>query len=174
MSAANLAPRARIMAVCDGIRESRTERGVFHLKGVRHGCRGRKVPFVAEQLWLFLILSSPRPGIYPGYVLIVNADTEKAIFYGTLSPNPQFRTDTDSLGLGVHIGCTFPAAGRYLVQLWFFQNTGSDIIKGELPFSVSMECLANGRQIKNEISALRTTSNIHRGAKYRSRRASRA
>jgi hypothetical protein len=35
MAAAALTPRVRIMAICDGVRESKTEAGVFHLKGVR-------------------------------------------------------------------------------------------------------------------------------------------
>ena len=35
MAAAALTPRVRIMAVCDGVQESKTESGVFHLRGVR-------------------------------------------------------------------------------------------------------------------------------------------
>jgi len=35
MTAAALTPRVRLMAVCDGVRESKTEAGAFHLTGVR-------------------------------------------------------------------------------------------------------------------------------------------
>jgi len=29
--------------------------------------------------------------------------------------------------------------GRYTVQVWFYQEQGSDVLKAELPFSVTME-----------------------------------
>jgi hypothetical protein len=30
-------------------------------------------------------------------------------------------------------------AGRYMVQIWFFQEHGSDVLKGELPLSLVMD-----------------------------------
>jgi hypothetical protein len=38
-----LTPRVRILAICDGIRESTAEAGVFYLKGVRQAITGRSV-----------------------------------------------------------------------------------------------------------------------------------
>jgi hypothetical protein len=34
---------------------------------------------------------------------------------------------------------SFPEEGRYAVQVWFFQEQGSDVLKGELPFSILKE-----------------------------------
>jgi hypothetical protein len=128
-----------MMAVCDGIRESKTEAGVFHLKGVRQGAAASSFPFVPRRLWLFLLLSNPRPGEFPGYILIVNDRTDKTAYYGKLAPNPVFQQDAQPLALRARIRCTFPEAGRYSVQVWFFQEKGSDVVKGELPFSVLKE-----------------------------------
>jgi hypothetical protein len=33
----------------------------------------------------------------------------------------------------------FPKTGAYSVQVWFFQEQGSDVLKGELPFIVLPE-----------------------------------
>jgi hypothetical protein len=35
--------------------------------------------------------------------------------------------------------CSFPHAGRYTVQVWFYQEQGSDVLKGELPFFIAEE-----------------------------------
>jgi hypothetical protein len=35
--------------------------------------------------------------------------------------------------------CSFPYAGRYTVQVWFYQEQGSDVLKAELPFLVAKE-----------------------------------
>jgi hypothetical protein len=139
MAAAALTPRVRIMAIWDGVRESRTEAGVFHLKGVRQGITASVFPFVPARLWLFLLLASPRAGVYPGQVLVVHDRTDKTIFYGKLSPDPTFAAGRESLPVPVRIRCTFPEAGRYSVQVWFFQEHRSDVLKGELPFDVLRE-----------------------------------
>jgi len=65
MPAAALTPRVRIMAVCDRVRESKTEAGVFDLKGVRQEIIANALPFVPFRLWLFLVLSSHRPVSIP-------------------------------------------------------------------------------------------------------------
>ena len=69
MVAAALTTRVRLMAVCDGVRESKTEAGVYHLKGVRQGVSANTFPFVPVRLWLFLVLSSLRPGCIPFTIL---------------------------------------------------------------------------------------------------------
>src|ERR1700730_7653620 len=53
-----LTPRVRLMTVCDGVRESKTEAGVFHVKGLRQRLLAHAFPFVPLRLWLFLIFSS--------------------------------------------------------------------------------------------------------------------
>jgi hypothetical protein len=40
MAAAVLTPRVRLMTVCDRVRESATEAGVYHLRGVRQRILG--------------------------------------------------------------------------------------------------------------------------------------
>jgi len=67
MAAAVLTPRVRLMAICDGVRESKTEAGVFNVKGLRQRMVVDGFPFVASRLWLFLVLSSHHTGQYPGY-----------------------------------------------------------------------------------------------------------
>jgi hypothetical protein len=34
--------------------------------------------------------------------------------------------------------CSFPEAGRYVVEVCFFQEQGSDVVKGELPLVLAM------------------------------------
>jgi hypothetical protein len=136
MAAAALLPRVRMMAICDGVRESKTEAGVFHLKGVRQGIAAQAFPFIPSRLWLFLLLSSPRPGTFPGYVRVVNDRTEKIIFYAHLEPRPTFEGDNDLLPAISRMKCSFPEEGRYTIEVWFFQEQGSDVLKGEMPFFV--------------------------------------
>src|SRR5260370_38017854 len=130
MAAAVLTPRVRLMAICDGVRESRREAGVFHLKGVRHEISAPAFPFAPSQLWLFLILSSPRPGEFPGYVVVVHDRTDKTIFFANLEPRPTFGASDDVLPGQSQLRCVFPEEGRFTVQVWFFQEQGSDVLKG--------------------------------------------
>ena len=139
MSAAALTPRIRLMAVCDGVRESRTEVGVFHLRGVRQEIVANGFPFVPSRLWLFLLLSSPHSGAFPGYVRVINDRTDKAIFYGKLTPPPAFVEDHTTAATRIRLRCTFPEVGRYTVEVWFFQERDPDVQKGEMPFSVIRE-----------------------------------
>lgn len=139
MAAASLTPRVRLMAVCDGVRESRMEAGVFHLKGVRQWIVANAFPFVPSRLWLFLVLSSPRSGEYPAHVRVVSDNSDKVIFYAQLEPRPTFNANDETWATRARMRCSFPAEGRYTVQIWFFQEQASDVLKGELPFSVGME-----------------------------------
>lgn len=135
MPAAALTPRVRMMAICDRVRESKTEPGVFDLKGVRQGLTADAFPFVPDRLSLFLVLSSPRPGEFPGYVRVIQDRTDKAVFFAHLA-RPKFGPDGGWLASATALRCRFPDAGQYTVQVWFFQMDGSDILKGESPFSV--------------------------------------
>src|SRR5262245_57829273 len=90
MSAIALLPRVRMMAICDGVKESKIETGVFHLKGVRQKIVGDALPFVPRRLWLFLVLTCPRQGEFSGYVRIVNDQTDRVVFSSYLQPKPTF------------------------------------------------------------------------------------
>ena len=57
MAAAALTPRVRIMLICDRVRESKIEAGVFDLLGVRQGMTTDVFPFSPSRLWLFMHLS---------------------------------------------------------------------------------------------------------------------
>ena len=77
MAAAALTPRVRMMAICDRVRETKTETDVFHLKGVRQAITANAFPFGPAHLWLFLVLSNPRGGEFPGYLRVINDRTDK-------------------------------------------------------------------------------------------------
>jgi hypothetical protein len=139
MAAAVLTPRVRLATVCDRARESPAEAGVYHLRGVRQRIAAQTFPFSPVRLWLFLVLSSPRPGTYPGYVRVMNDATDKAILFAHLTPHPRFEDGDDNLAAAARLRCSFPQAGRYTVQVWFYQEHGSDVLKAEVPFSVIQE-----------------------------------
>ncbi len=139
MAAAALTPRVRMMAICDGVRASKTEVDVFHLNGVRQGLIADAFPFIPERLWLFLVLSSPRAGEFPGYVVVVNDRTEKIVLYSHVEPKPNFVEGGGLFAWRGPIRCRFPEEGQYTVQVWFFQEQGSDVLKGEMPFYVARE-----------------------------------
>jgi hypothetical protein len=134
MSAA-FTPRVRTLVVCDGIRASKIEENVFHLRGARSHIFAEAFP-ARRRLRLFLILSSPRSGRYPSYVKIIDDETDQAVFYGQVDPSPLFPDTADLLPLDLPIQVRFPKAGRYSLQLWFFQETSADVLKMEQPFYV--------------------------------------
>jgi hypothetical protein len=139
MAATALTPRVRLATVCDRVGESLTEAGVYHLRGVRQRIVASAFPLAASRLWLFLVLSSHRPGIYPGYIRVIDEGTDKAIFFAHLAPHPRFEAGHDDLAAAARMRCSFPHAGRYTVQVWFYQEQGSDVLKAELPFSLAKE-----------------------------------
>src|SRR4051812_33057164 len=90
MASAALMPRVRTAVVCEGIKPSQIEDGVFNLKGVRYDVSASAFPFQPSRLWLFLVLSSPRTGRFPGTVRIIHDHTERMIFMAHLEPVPKF------------------------------------------------------------------------------------
>ena len=139
MAAAALTPRVRLATVCDRVRESITEASVYHLRGVRQQIVAPVFPFTASRLWLFLMLSSPRPGIYPSYVRVIEAGADRTIFFAYLDPQPRFEFENDSLAARARMRCSFPHPGRYMIQVWFYREHGSDILNAEVPFSVTLK-----------------------------------
>ena len=138
MAAAVLTPRIRLLTVCERVRESNTEAGVYHLRGVRQQIVAQTLSFLTFRLWLFLVLSSHRPGTYPGYIRVIDDETDKAIFFAHLSPHPRFEDSDQSVAAIARLRCTFPHSGRYTVQVWFYREQGSDVLKADLPLSLEM------------------------------------
>jgi hypothetical protein len=139
MAAAALTPRVRMMAICDRVWESKSEAGVFNLKGVRQGLTANAFPFVPRRLSLFLVLSCRRPGEFPCYVCVVNERTNREIFYSHVEPRPAFASDQEFFAWCGRIRCRFREEGAYTVQVWFFQEEGNDVLKGEVPFYITTE-----------------------------------
>jgi hypothetical protein len=139
MAAAALTPRVRVATVCDRARESTTEAGVYHLRGVRQSIVAPAFPFAAHRLQLYFVLSSPRSGTFPGYIRVIDDATEKAIFFTNMTPHPQFDDGGGSMAYAIRLKCAFPRAGSFAVQIWFFQESGSDVLKFEVPFQVFEE-----------------------------------
>ena len=117
MSTSALTPRVRIMTICDGVRESKAEAGVFHLKGVRQAMTAQSFPIVPSRLWLFVLLSSPRAGEFPGYVRVVDERTDRVVFHGHLEPRRRFGSDGGLWAIRYPIRCKFPEQGNYCVQV---------------------------------------------------------
>jgi hypothetical protein len=136
MAAASVTPRVRLMAVCDRVRESNLEAGVYNVKGLRQRIVAGALPFVPARLWLLLVFSSPRAGVFPGYVLVIDDRTDKTVYYCPLTPSPRFEENEETVTGIARLRCSFPHEGRYTIQFWFYQDQGSDVLKGEIPFSV--------------------------------------
>jgi hypothetical protein len=139
VAAAVLTPRVRLATVCDRVQKSPTEAGVYHLRGVRQSIVAPAFPFQTSRLWLFLVLSSHRPGPCPGYVRVIDEVTDKAILFAHLAPPPRFEVNDEVLAAAARLKCPFPHSGRYTVQVWFYQEQGSDVLKAELPFRLEKE-----------------------------------
>jgi serine/threonine protein kinase len=75
-----------------------------------------------QRFRLFLVFSSPRPGEFPGYVLVVNDKTDKTILYGDLTPHPQFEVNEETVVNLTRLRCSFPQPGRHTVQVWYFKS----------------------------------------------------
>ena len=125
--------------MCDRVRESKTEAQVYNLGGVRQRIVVQGLPVAPVRLWLFLVLSSHQSGAYPGYIRVLDDETDKAIFFAHLAPDPRFDDADESLAAAARLKCSFPHTGRYTVQIWFYQEQGSDVLKGERPFLVAKE-----------------------------------
>jgi hypothetical protein len=134
MTVAAITPRVRSIVVCDAASASRTEDRVFNLKGVRQHLEAGSFPWRAT-LPVFLILSSPRKGNYPGRVPLVNERNDRVIRYGKFLA--EFGEDNDLLPLYVKMSeCVFPEAGHYRFAIYLTAQDGDEALKGEHPFNV--------------------------------------
>lgn len=134
MSIAAITPRVRTIVICDAVSASRTEDRVFTLRRVRQQLEAAAIPWRAT-LRVFLLLSSPRKGRYPGRVLIINERNEYVIRYAKFVA--EFEEDNELLPLYVDMSeCAFPEAGRYNFAVSFFVRDRGETLKGEHPFTV--------------------------------------
>jgi hypothetical protein len=134
MTVAALTPRVRTIVICDAVSVSRTEDRVFTLKRVRQHLEAASFPLRVE-LRVYLLLSSPRKGRYPGKVLIINERNDRRIRYAKFVA--EFEEDNDLLPLYVNIAnCVFPEAGHYNFAVFFSAHDGDEVLKGEHPFKV--------------------------------------
>ena len=133
MANAALAPRVRMFAICDDVSASETEDGVFNLEAVRQRLYADSFPWRAE-LSVFLVLSNPRTGRYPGRIRIVLDRADKTVRYVKFLATFQ---DDDLLPLYVDLGyCLFPEPGQYTFKVEFSSPSGGETLKGEYPFPV--------------------------------------
>jgi hypothetical protein len=133
MAVAAVTPRVRTIVICDDVSASLTEKGVFTLEGVRLHLEATSFPHRAV-LCLFLLLSSPRKGKYPGKILVVNERSDRPIRYVKFLAT--FQEDNELLPLYVDVGeCEFLEAGPYNFEI-YFSARGGEALKGEHPFTV--------------------------------------
>jgi len=133
MAVAAVTPRVRTIVICDDVVASSTEEGVFTLEGVRQHLTAASFPWRAA-LSVFLLLSSPRKGKYPGKVLVVNERNDRTIRYVKFVAT--FQEENELLPLAIALGdCVFPEAGPYSFQV-YFSARGDEALKGEQPFTV--------------------------------------
>jgi hypothetical protein len=134
MAIAAVTPRVRTIVICDEVSASLTEENVFTLEGVRQHLWAASVPWRVP-LTVFLLLSCPRKGKYPGKILIVNERNDKPIRYVKFVA--AFPEDYLLLPMIVEIdNCIFPEASQYNFEVYFSTPKGGDALKGEHPFAI--------------------------------------
>jgi hypothetical protein len=134
MAIAAVTPRVRTLVICDDVAASPTEDDVFTLEGVRLHLDANSFPWRAG-LSLFLHLSCPRKGKYPGRILLVNDRSDRTIRY--LRFLATFAEDNELLPLYVDIGeCVFPEPGSYTFQVYFSARGSAEALKAEYSLSV--------------------------------------
>lgn len=134
MTVAAITPRVRTIVICDAVSASRTEDRVFNLKGVRQHLEAASFPWRAT-LRVFMLLSSPRKGNYPGRIVLVNERNDRAIRYEKFVA--EFEEDNDLLSLYVNMSeCVFPEAGLYNFEVHLTAQGDGEALKGEHPFKV--------------------------------------
>src|SRR5262249_35422097 len=100
--------RVRAALACEGVKPSEVEDGVFNLKGVRYAVSAPGFPFRPSRLWLFLLLSSPRKGRFPGTVQVIHDRTDRVIFVAHMEPTPEFGEEQEFRPYWLRLRCAFP------------------------------------------------------------------
>ena len=131
-----MTPRVRVMVVCDDVIESEIEEDVFTLENVRH-----QLLTESHTAWIdlnvFLWLSGPRTGTFPGKVTVISSKSGKTIRYEKF--DAIFDEDEDAQFTFVPLEtCQFPETGRYFFEVWFMDEKGNEVQKGEQPFDIRL------------------------------------
>ena len=133
MAVVALTPRVRTVVVCDDVSASLTADRVFTLDGVRFEILAPSVPCRAA-LHVFLVLSSPRKGTFPGKILLVNERDEKLVRYAKVVA--AFEQGNQLVPYGFDIGeVVFPNSGQFRFEVYFAVR-GTEVLKGEHPFTI--------------------------------------
>jgi hypothetical protein len=134
MAIVALTPRVRVLVVCDEVIPSDLEAGVFHLEGVRQYRRAGAASFQAP-LSLFLVLSCPRRGDYPGWIVLIEEDTELTV--SSFEFTASLEEDNELLPLSVDLG-EWPSLepGRFRFEVWLSDRRGGFALKAECPFFI--------------------------------------
>jgi hypothetical protein len=110
-------PRVHAMVLCDGVRESEDEEGVFDLTGVRTVIETSSFPAMCPRLCVFLQASGHRGEAYlhveieqPGTDDVLHSTKQKVIFF----EDPASVTPV----LFRMRNCVFPVEGLYYVQVF--------------------------------------------------------
>lgn len=134
MPAAALTPRVRIMVVCSEVIPSETENDVFTLEGVRQHVVAESFPCLYEPK-LYLLLSSPRKGLYRGEVLLIHVRIDRVI--RQVKFQATFQENREMFPIGIPTGqCRFPESGEYTFQVSLASHRGEWALKAEQPFEV--------------------------------------
>jgi hypothetical protein len=126
-------PRVQAMVLCDGIKESAQEYGVFHLQGVRSDIQVRSFPYTHSRLGVFLQMSGHK-GTASCHVEINHAATDDVVFRTT--PHVvEFEEPMVIVPVVFRLrNCSFPTPGVYYVQMF-----GEAKLIGERPLHVAEE-----------------------------------
>jgi uncharacterized protein DUF6941 len=110
-------PRVQAMVVCDRVKESETEPGVFSLSGVRAFIGASSFPAFCPLLRAFVHMSGHQ-GIAFCHVEVNRLETDETI-YRTPTKKITFKGPTVVVPVMFRVrNCVFPAPGLYYVQVF--------------------------------------------------------
>jgi hypothetical protein len=133
-AAAALTPRIRTIVLCDEIVPSEIEADVYTLIGVRHELLAVTFPYDAV-LSVYLLMSCPRSGRYPGQILVSDDEQDKCVRYVPF--DAVFSEDYHVFPLAVELGqVRFKQSGSYTVQVRFRFSPDEAPTRGEYFFKV--------------------------------------
>jgi Family of unknown function (DUF6941) len=111
-------PRVQVMVLCDGIKESDEEYGVYHLSGVRTEIEAASFPFTRLRLCAFLQMSV-HAGEGSCYLRVVRAADDEEM-YRTAARAVVFTGPLEVLPKVFRFrNCSIPTAGLYYVQVHY-------------------------------------------------------
>lgn len=132
MSAAAITPNVKGIVVCDEVFGSDVEANVFTLEGVRHEFVASSFPH-DHTYWLFLHLESARAGTWNGNVRFIHNETAREARRVPLRLN--FDQLEQNVGHAILVpNGRFPLPGLYNIEVWFWDQQGREVLKGERTF----------------------------------------